>query len=256
MVGIIDTQGNKVVEYTYDVWGMPRAVTGTLADTIGQKNPIRYRGYYYDTETGFYYLRSRYYDPEIGRFINADGYVSTGQGITGYNMFAYCGNNPINRTDPSGQGWGTVLLVGAAVVVTVVAIIVAVNVPTKEEHYARNDNQKDIPQKPEDIIDSDDWVLQDDSVNRYHRHRTGEQGDKAKDNKKYMTTDKKKEVIINFSDPLNPEIVTDPFNMGTYNFGTNVITHAIKDVLPYWFWGNSPEDSGYVYLWDRILGAD
>ena len=98
-----DEAGTKVVEYSYDVWGVPLTVTGTLADTIGQKNPIRYRGYYYDSETEFYYLNTRYYDPEIGRFINADGYVSTGQGVTGYNMFAYCLNNPINRVDYSGD---------------------------------------------------------------------------------------------------------------------------------------------------------
>ncbi len=66
-------------------------------------NPLRYRGYYYDRETGFYYLNSRYYDPKIGRFINADSYVSTGQGIVGYNMFAYCGNNPVNASDPMGE---------------------------------------------------------------------------------------------------------------------------------------------------------
>ena len=75
---------------------------------IANVNPIRYRGYYYDTETGFYYVSSRYYDPEIGRWINADGYVSTGQGVLGYNMFAYCGNNPVNRVDPTGQFWSEI----------------------------------------------------------------------------------------------------------------------------------------------------
>ena len=59
----------------------------------------------YDTETGFYFLQSRYYDPETGRFLNADGYVTTGQGVNSYNMFIYCGNNPINRCDPSGNSW-------------------------------------------------------------------------------------------------------------------------------------------------------
>jgi len=59
----------------------------------------------YDEETCFYYLRTRYYDPYIGRFLNADGYVSTGTGLGGYNMFAYCGGNPINRADPTGQLW-------------------------------------------------------------------------------------------------------------------------------------------------------
>ena len=73
------------------------------ASHIANVNPIRYRGYYYDVETGFYYLQSRYYDPEVGRFINADEYISTGQGILGHNMFAYCLNNPVNRVDPTGE---------------------------------------------------------------------------------------------------------------------------------------------------------
>ena len=72
---------------------------------MAEATPLRYRGYYYDRETGFYYLNSRYYDPKIGRFINADSYVSTGQGIVGYNMFAYCGNNPVNASDPMGDFW-------------------------------------------------------------------------------------------------------------------------------------------------------
>ena len=102
VIGLLDSTGAQVVSYTYDPWGKPLTVTGTLATTIGSINPIRYRGYYYDAETGFYYCQSRYYDPEIGRWINADGYVSTGQGITGYNMFAYCGNCPVMYYDPSG----------------------------------------------------------------------------------------------------------------------------------------------------------
>ena len=61
--------------------------------------------WYHDIETGFYYVSSRYYDPSVGRWINADGYVSTGQGVLGNNMFAYCGNNPINRVDHTGQFW-------------------------------------------------------------------------------------------------------------------------------------------------------
>ena len=65
-------------------------------------NPIRYRGYYYDTETGLYLTDTRYYDPETGRFINADVYASTGQGVLGHNMYAYCLNNPVNFADPTG----------------------------------------------------------------------------------------------------------------------------------------------------------
>ncbi|MDE6020431.1 MAG: RHS repeat-associated core domain-containing protein [Ruminococcus sp.] len=103
--------GNLVCHYTYDSWGNTISITdingNEITDTnhIGLMNPFRYRGYYYDSETGFYLTGTRYYDPEIGRFINADGYVSTGQGILGNNMFAYCGNNPVNRADPSGMFW-------------------------------------------------------------------------------------------------------------------------------------------------------
>ena len=88
-----------VATYTYDAWGNILTATGELAEI----NPLRYRGYYYDSETGFYYLQSRYYDPATRRFINADGYASTGQGFTGTNMFAYCGNNAVNIADYSGE---------------------------------------------------------------------------------------------------------------------------------------------------------
>ena len=104
-MGIFDSTGAKVVEYTYSAWGELLSMTGTQAATVGNANPIRYRGYYYDQETGYYYLQSRYYDPETQRFLNADGYVSTGQGILSQNMFAYCENNPVNRIDPNGVFW-------------------------------------------------------------------------------------------------------------------------------------------------------
>ena len=73
IVGLTDPNGNVVVRYEYNAWGKLLNITGSLAATVGVKNPFRYRGYYYDTETGLYYLKSRYYNPEIGRFISADG---------------------------------------------------------------------------------------------------------------------------------------------------------------------------------------
>ena len=103
IVGLMDGSGTRVVEYTYDAWGKLISTTGTLANTLGADNPFRYRGYYYDTETGLYYLMTRYYDPEVCRFISADVYMSTGQGALGGNMWAYCLNNPILYSDTLGE---------------------------------------------------------------------------------------------------------------------------------------------------------
>jgi RHS repeat-associated protein len=95
-----------------------------LASTLGENNPLRYRGYYYDNETGFYYLQSRYYDPTTGRFISPDVLVSTGQGILGHNMYAYCGNNPVNRADDEGEFWHIVVgAVGGAVINGIIQIV-------------------------------------------------------------------------------------------------------------------------------------
>ena len=91
VVELLDSTGASKVLYQYNSWGRLLKIQGSGAWTIGRENPFRYRGYYYDTETELYYLQSRYYDPEVGRFINADGYVSTGQGLVGNNMFLIVG---------------------------------------------------------------------------------------------------------------------------------------------------------------------
>ena len=100
--------GSLYATYDYDAYGKLLGITSysgsdlTNTDTVANNNPLRYRSYVYDLETGLYYLQSRYYDPTTCRFVNADGYVSTGQGITGNNMFAYCNNNPVMYSDPAG----------------------------------------------------------------------------------------------------------------------------------------------------------
>ena len=104
---ITDSNGNVIVNYLYNTWGKLVSINDVSGSNVGINNPIRYRGYYYDTETGFYSLQSRYYDPEIGRFINADDpeVLQLTQGdIIGSNLYAYCKNNPIMYKDPSGYG--------------------------------------------------------------------------------------------------------------------------------------------------------
>ena len=112
VIALADQNGNLIAKYSYDPWGKLLSVTpnGWLDEQnayyleVAEANPLRYRGYYYDAETGFYYLQSRYYDPEIGRFINADSYASTdATGLLSTNMFAYCENNPVMRVDPTGE---------------------------------------------------------------------------------------------------------------------------------------------------------
>ena len=99
VMGLVDTSGNSVASYTYDPYGKVLTATGTLAE----KNPLRYRGYYYDKESGLYYLQSRYYDPAVRRFINADSYAGTGQGVVGFNMYVYCLNSPCGFVDATGS---------------------------------------------------------------------------------------------------------------------------------------------------------
>lgn len=114
VIGLLDSTGSIVAKYTYDTWGKvtvktASGTTSTSSTFIGNINPLRYRGYYYDTETGFYYLQTRYYDPVIGRFINADTYTTTdADGLLSSNMFAYCENNPVIGTDPTGEFFDTV----------------------------------------------------------------------------------------------------------------------------------------------------
>ena len=114
IIKVITATGTEAAAYTYDAWGKLLTSTGDMAEA----NPIRYRGYYYDTETGLYYLQSRYYDPEVSRFINPDAFATTDvDGVLSANMFAYCENNPIRNSDSSGALFGldaASVIIGAA----------------------------------------------------------------------------------------------------------------------------------------------
>jgi len=105
VIAILDSTGAAVVEYSYDAWGNPIVGTENSATSphiLTNLNPLRYRSYVFDPEYGLYHLQSRYYNPETSRFLNADALTSTGQGLLGNNMFAYCKNNPIMCIDPDG----------------------------------------------------------------------------------------------------------------------------------------------------------
>ena len=102
IVAILDENGNTVVSYGYDAWGAPLWCTGELAETLGKVQPFRYRGYVFDEETGLYYLRSRYYNPRWGRFVNADVLIGAGK-LLSHNLFAYCDNVPVSFSDKHGQ---------------------------------------------------------------------------------------------------------------------------------------------------------
>ena len=123
---VITATGTEAATYTYDAWGKLLTSSGDLADI----NPLRYRGYFYDTETGLYYLQSRYYDPEVGRWINIDNveYLGTEDELISYNLFTYCLNNPVNRTDENGNlslpNWAKVAI-GAVALAGAVALTVA-----------------------------------------------------------------------------------------------------------------------------------
>ena len=100
----------------YDSWGRCVSIDGSMKDSLGEKNPFSYRGYYYDTETGLYYLSNRYYDPEIGRFISPDttDILGVDSDLYDKNLYAYCDNNPVMRKDSNGELWIAAVAVGVA----------------------------------------------------------------------------------------------------------------------------------------------
>ena len=117
IIGIYNENGTQVVWYEYDAWGNLTYGSYTTGNNyVYNANPFRYRGYYYDRETGFYYLQTRYYDPVTCRFINGDCSVNANGDLLGFNMFAYCSNNPVMNVDFSGESFFSISIGFSSVV--------------------------------------------------------------------------------------------------------------------------------------------
>ena len=148
VMSIESSDGTPVASYCYDAWGKILACDGALAEL----NPLRYRGYVYDQETGFYYLQSRYYDPAIGRFINADNVISyAGNSLLGCNVFAYCFNNPVNLSDDSAH-WPklspkTVLSALSTLVKVAVTVAVSIKSAISTSRKTANTVNSSLPNK-------------------------------------------------------------------------------------------------------------
>ena len=202
IIGIYNSTGKRIGSYTYDAWGNCNYTTASGNTTLERQivsfyNPFRYRGYYYDYGIGFYYLQSRYYNPQWGRFLNADGYVSTGTGLLGYNMFAYCNNNPVMFTDPTGEFiFGAILLaLGCVAVSGLTSCAISYN-------------------SPDQTIDASDtsWI-KDDPIIQAGRHESFDDAlEYAISEGKYNANNRKKEVGYYIYEQYGGYYVSQPFS--------------------------------------------
>ncbi|MBQ1735944.1 MAG: DNRLRE domain-containing protein [Firmicutes bacterium] len=257
ILGIVDTgNGDVVATYSYDDWGVP-TVTNYGNSTIGDINPFRYRGYYYDSETGLYYVCHRYYDPSIGRWISPDSVISgVGGSLTGYNLFTYCGNDPINRSDSTGN-WprkitktiGNIAFWIGKVFNSRTAMMVAKLAYRAYDYQSYHYDVRKILNLgafplTEDLAITLGWSKQKDEYARCHQF-TANDGEK---NSKYLSPGGHMEVIFN----SDHTIVMDPRDIGTYNF--HPADHTVKgdllhfryDILPWIIFGNDDSDPGPI----------
>ncbi len=144
-----DSLPTLVASYTYDTWGNILTSTGSTAfdgRLVKDLNPFRYRGYYYDAETWFYYVSSRYYDPAIGRWISPEpnvynGEFDEGAGLVGYNVYAYCANNPVMFKDVTGE-FLVITLSSTAISLIAAAVVTAGTIILFKAHRTLKNGSK------------------------------------------------------------------------------------------------------------------
>ena len=264
IIYIFNIDGDKVAEFAYDAWGNPveEQYYSTNDNPGVEFSPFRYRGYWYDKETGLYYLNSRYYNSEWGRFLNADIYLNANGDIIGFNMFAYCGNEPVNRADYSGESfWDTVKWLCKKSVDVHANFVMAylggplslpLMIPTIGMHYSRNWLNKSYSKEEIDNMGIEKLGKTEDKFHQNHQ-QTDENGEKKR-NKKYVVGTWFSSEMVFYDDG---SVNDTPEDRGTFNvyygdnpFGKYVI-HGIFDVAPYMLWGNSLDDKTTII--DRVM---
>ena len=274
VIGLYNGPGTQIVSYEYDAWGNVISMVDLTNFGLGTLNPIRYRGYYYDQETNWYYVASRYYDPENGRWINADNQLSTGSDLTGMNLFAYCGSNPVNRIDLDGHAWkdvknwfsntwNNVKKTAKQIVETVKEKGYTAYYNATKWHFEDREKKNGTHPTYSEVNDRNSgWNLLPESQSIYHDNGVG------KSELKYITDDGREAVFD--GDTLEP--VTDPRYIATYNYcplyqmpstGAGVLDyvklagsgvgHFFADMLPYYLTGNSNTREQFeskVFLFD------
>ncbi len=229
---ILNESGTGEISYEYDDFGETEVNGNSVF-----RNEICYTGGIYDDVTGLYYLNARYYDPENGRFLTEDTYRGELKEPDTLHLYAYCKNNPINYVDPSGHLFivrkvANLLFAGA---MAYLAKWVA-QIPSPKEHYGRNKYNTDLP-RTQSEAKKQKYKKYSAAYSACHQFSAP----KGKPNQKYVSKDGRKEVVYRYKKDV---IVTDPRDIGTYNFGPGKgMAHIFKDLIPYLWWGNSKKDT-------------
>ena len=252
IVAVYDSNGTEIATYVYTAWGeCTMSYTSSTANSPGLKNPFKYRGYYHDSETGWYYLNSRYYNPSWGRFVNADAMIAgVGTSVHGYNLFVYCFNDPIDFIDLIGywptsedlKNFSDVMIQGLFFVLDPIGTTATVVL-----HYNRN-------------ALNETYTEQELLANQYE----AEPDDKAKFHQTYQIDDtpNRKYVIGEWFSSENVfysdgTLNDTPEDGGTFNIYSgdsaflNTVVHGYFDVIPYMIWGNNKDDSTTII--DRVI---